>query len=159
MSNAGFRFSSLLAVIVFSVSAFLMPVSSTWAQPAVGGGMDGASSDQSRTPFRIKLSGFLNTKPEEGSKVLTLGINTFGETYQFELVKAEAVDDKQIGEAAILQQVGKYGVDFDLVGPRDLLSKIGQAEPGSPLAIVGFFTQRNRRLQLESVELIGLESR
>lgn len=121
------------------------------------GGMDGATSDASRTPFKIKLSGFLNTQPEEGSKVLKLGINTFGETYDFELVKAEAVDDKQIGEGAILQQVGKYGVDFDLIGSRDLLSKVGQAEPGSPLAIVGFFTQRNRKLQLESVEVIGLK--
>ena len=119
--------------------------------------MDGGSSDASRTPFRIKLSGFLNTQPEEGSKVVKLGISTFGETYQFELIKAESVDDKQIGEAAILQQVGKYAVDFDLVGPRNLLSKVGQAEPGTPLAIVGFFTQRNRKLQLESVEVVGLK--
>ena len=121
------------------------------------GGMDGASSDASRTPFKIKLIGFLNTQPEEGSKVLKLGINTFGETYQFELIKAEAVDDKQIGEAAILQQVGKFAVDFDLVGPRNLLSKVGQAEPGTPLTLVGFFTQRNRKLQLESVEIVGLK--
>jgi hypothetical protein len=121
------------------------------------GGMDGASSDASRTPFKIKLSGFVNTQPEEGSKVLKLGINTFGETYQFELIKAESLDDKQIGEMAILQQVGKYAVDFDLVGPRNLLSKVGQAEPGTPLTIVGFFTQRNRKLQLESVEIVGLK--
>jgi hypothetical protein len=121
------------------------------------GGMDGASSDASRTPFRIKLTGFLNTQPEEGSKVLKLGINTFGETYQFELTKAEAVDDKNIGEMAILQQVGKYAVDFDLVGPRNLLSKVGQAEPGTPLTIIGFFTQRNRKLQLESVDVVGLQ--
>ena len=123
------------------------------------GGTDGASSDASRTPFKIKLSGFLNTQPEEGSKVLKLGINTFGETYQFELIKAEAVDDKQISETAILQQIGKFAVDFDLIGPRDLLPKVGQAEPGTPLTIVGFFTQRNRKLQLESVDIIGLDDR
>ena len=99
----------------------------------------------------------LNTQPEEGSKVLKLGISTFGETYQFELIKAESVDDQQIGEAAILQQVGKFAVDFDLVGPRNLLSKVGQAEPGTPLTIVGFLTQRNRHLQLESVEVVGLK--
>jgi hypothetical protein len=121
------------------------------------GGMDGATSDASRTPFKIKLSGFLNTNPEEGSKVLKLGINDFRETYQFELIKAEAVDDKNIGEMAILQQVGKYAVDFDLVGSRELLSKIGQAEPGTPLTITGFFTQRNRKLQLESVDVVGLK--
>ena len=88
---------------------------------------------------------------------IALGINSFGETYQFELIKAEAVDDKQIGEMAILQQVGKYAVDFDLVGPRNLLSKVGQAEPGTPLTIVGFFTQRNRKLQVESVDVVGLK--
>jgi len=158
MRNVRLQPFSLLALAFFSVFMLLLSESFALAQSPVGGGMDGAGSDQSRTPFRIKLSGFLNTKPEEGSKVLKLGINSFGETYQFELVKAEAVDDTQIGEAAILQQVGKYGVDFDLIGPRELLSKVGQAEPGSPLAIVGFFTQRNRKLQLESVEIIGLEA-
>lgn len=158
MCNVRLRSSSLLAIVFFSVSLFLLSVSFALAQSAVGGGMEGAGSDTSRTPFRIKLSGFLNTKPEEGNKVLKLGINTFGETYQFELVKAEALDDQQIGEAAILQQVGKYAVDFDLVGSRDLLSKVGQAEPGTPLNIVGFYTQRNRKLQLERVEIIGLES-
>jgi primosomal replication protein N len=120
------------------------------------GGMESSTSDTSRTPFRIKLKGFLNTQPEEGSKVLKLGIHDFQETYQFELIQAESVDDKQVGEMAILQQVGKYDVDFDLIGPRNLLSKVGQAEPGTPLTIVGFFTQRNRKLQLESVEVVGL---
>jgi hypothetical protein len=145
-----------LGAILLAIAMCVSTTTSGQAQVPPGG-MDGATSDQSRTPFRIKLSGFLNTKPEEGSKVLTLGISTFGETYQFELVKAEAVDDKQIGEMAILQQVGKYPVDFDLVGTRDLLSKVGQAEPGSPLAITGFFTQRNRKLQIEKVEVIGLD--
>lgn len=141
--------SILIVLLFFSVSTALAQVPP--------GGMDGSTSDTSRTPFRIKLSGFINTQPEEGSRVLTLGINTFGETYQFELIKAESVDDKQVGEMAILQQVGKFGVDFDLIGSRELLSKVGQAEPGTPLTIVGFFTQRNRHLQLESVEIIGLK--
>lgn len=46
--------------------------------------MDSSTSDSSRTPFRIKLTGFPNTEPQEGSKVLTLGITDFQETYQFE---------------------------------------------------------------------------
>ena len=149
-----FRFSRLVTCCSFVLLFFCS--SPTVVAQVPPGGMDGATSDASRTPFKIKLSGFLNTQPEEGSKVLKLGINSFGETYQFELIKAEAVDDKQIGETAILQQVGKYAVDFDLVGPRNLLSKVGQAEPGTPLTIVGFFTQRNRKLQLESVEIVGL---
>ncbi len=89
--------------------------------------------------------------------MLKLGITDFQETYQFELIKAEAVDDKQIGEGAILQQVGKYAIDFELIGPRALLSKVGQAEPGTPLTIVGFYTQRSRKFQLESVEVVGLK--
>ena len=150
-----FQFSWLVTYCVFALS-FLCFSPLVFAQVPPGG-MDGATSDQSRTPFKIKLTGFLNTQPEESSKVLKLGINSFGETYQFELIKAEAVDDKQIGEMAILQQVGKYAVDFDLVGPRNLLSKVGQAEPGTPLTIVGFFTQRNRKLQVESVDVVGLK--
>ena len=146
---------SPLGSVFFAFVLYVATTASAQAQVPPGG-MDGAASDQSRTPFRIKLSGFLNTKPEEGSKVVKLGISTFGETYQFELVKAESLDDKQIGEGAILQQVGKYPVDFDLIGSRELLSKVSQAEPGSPLALTGFFTQRNRKLQLESVEVIGL---
>src|SRR5690349_984919 len=95
-------------VLVVVLLALVSPVR---AQPTAGGSGENPGSDQSRAPFRIKLSGFLNTQPEEGSKVLTLGINTFGETYQFELIRAEAVDDKQVGETAILQQVGKHAVD------------------------------------------------
>ena len=146
------RFITYCSLVLLCVCSF----SSVFAQVPPGG-MDGAASDASRTPFRIKLSGFLNTNPEEGSKVLKLGIHDFQETYQFELIKAESLDDKQIGEIAILQQVGKYAVDFDLIGPRALLSKVGQAEPGTPLTLVGFFTQRNRKLQLESVEVVGLK--
>ena len=134
---------------------FLFLTAPTYGQGI--GGMDGTTSDQSRNPFRIKLSGFLNTQPDEGSQVLKLGISEFQKTYQFELIKAESLDDKQIGEMAILQQVGKYAVDFDLVGLRALLSKVGQADPGTPLTIIGFFTQRNRKLQLESVDVVGLK--
>jgi hypothetical protein len=141
----------------FSLAVFLAVVPLVLAQGAPPGGSgDSPRSDTSRTPFRIQLSGFINTQPEEGSRVLTLGINAFGENYQFELIKAEALDDQQIGEYAIIQQVGKYAVDFNLVGSRNLLSKVGQAEPGTPLRLVGFFTQRDRKLQLESVEVIGL---
>jgi hypothetical protein len=147
-------FSRLVTYCVLHMVSFTL-VSTVLAQAPVGGG-DSASSDQSRTPFRIKLSGFLNTEPQEGSKVLKLGITDFQETYQFELIKVESVDDKQVGEAAILQQVGKFAVDFDLIGSRELLSKVGQADPGTPLTLVGFFTQRSRKLQLESVEVVGL---
>lgn len=147
-------FCKSLALALF-VSISLLSTSSVFAQ-SFGVGGDGASSDSSRMPFRIKLRGFLNAKPEEGSREIKLGISAFQETYQFELVKAEAMDEPQISQAVILQQAGKYPVDFNLIRPRVLLSKIGQSEPGTPLPIIGFFQQRNRILQLQSVDVIGM---
>jgi len=144
------------AVLIFIALVWFSPASSALAQLGPGSGTN-PGHDTSRDPFRIKLSGFINTKPNEDSvAVVKLGINAYRETYQFEVVKAEAVDNPQVGQHAILQQVGKYPVDFDLVGPKELLSKIGQAEPGTPLTIVGLFQQRNRKLQLESVDVIGM---
>lgn len=145
------RSFTLVLLLAFSC----LPASSVFAQP-FGVGGDSSSSESSRMPFRVKLKGFVNAKPEEGSREVKLGISTFQETYQFELVKAEAMDDPQISQSTILQQVGKYPVDFNLIGPRELLSKIGQAEPGTPLLIIGFFQQRNRTLQLQSVDIIGM---
>jgi hypothetical protein len=148
---------SRLIVLTSIVAGILFSASSALAQSAFGGvGGDSPSSDTSRTPFKIKLRGFINTEPEEGSRVLKLGIADYRETYQFELVKVESVNDPQISEYAILQQVGKFDVDFNLVGPKDLLSKIGQAEPGTPFIIVGFLQQRNRKLQLQSVDIVGI---
>ncbi len=69
----------------------------------------------------------------------------------------EAPDYSQLSPKAILRQVGKYDVDFNLIGPKDLLSKIGQAEPGTPFAIVGFFTPRDRSLRLDSVSVVGMD--
>lgn len=143
--------------IVWLVALTVSPWSAS-AQIPFGLGGDNPESDTSRTPFRIKLSGFLNTRPEEGSvAVITLGISTYRETYQFEVVTLEAVDNPRISQSAILQQVGKHHVDFDLVGPRELLSKVAQAQPGTPLAITGFFQQRNRTLRLERVDIIGMD--
>jgi hypothetical protein len=104
------------------------------------------------------MSGFLNTKPEEGSLgLVTLGINTFSETYKFDVGNVEAPDYPQLSASTILRQVGRYSVDFNLVGPRELLSKIGQAEPGTPLSLSGFFTPYNRTFRLESVQIIGMD--
>ncbi len=128
-----------------------------FAQAPFGLGGDSPESDTSRTPFRIKLSGFINTRPEENSvAVVTLGISRYRETYQFEVVTVEAVDNPRVPQSAILQQVGKHQVDFELVGPQELLSKIAQAPPGTPLALVGLFQQRNRTLRLESIQIIGM---
>jgi predicted ATPase len=66
----------------------------------------------------------------------------------------------------ILQKVGRRGIDFNLVGPRALLSKIAQAPAGSPLKITGMYQQMRQRLArldaesrrvLEVASVAGLE--
>jgi len=51
--------------------------------------------------------------------------------------------------------VGKRPCDFDVVGPSVLLAKVAQAQPGTPLRIVGMYVQYNQRLQLVSVDVVG----
>ncbi len=114
--------------------------------------------ENSRTPFKVEMSGFLNTKPEGGNiEVITLGINSFREEYQFEIIDISAPDYAQVSTKMILQKVGRRGIDFNLVGPRALLSKVAQAPPGSPLKITGMYEQRKQRLQLTEVKVIGME--
>jgi hypothetical protein len=123
-------------------------------------GIAGSSpEDENRKePLRIKMSGFLNTKPEEGSlAVVTLGISAYNETYQFDVGSLEAPDYPRLSPTILLQRAGKHHVDFNLIGPKDLLSKIGQAEPGTPLALDGLFYPYNRNFRLDSVQVIGMD--
>lgn len=147
----------VLCGIVALPLASSSPANAQGAGLGVGAGSNPESTDR-KEPYRLKMNGFLNTKPEEGSLgLITLGISTFSETYKFDLGNVEAPDYPRLSSNMILQQVGKHSVDFNLVGPRDLLSKIGQAEPGTPLALEGFFTPYNRTLRLESVQIIGMD--
>jgi len=137
----------------------LSPVSFGLAQGVPGISGENPESEFRQEPFKIKLSGFINTKPDEESlAVVTLGIGLYRETYQFEVVKAEAIDYPRVSAHAILQQVRKHTIDFDLIGPKEMLSKIGQAEPGTPLALVGMYRPRDRTLQLLSVSILGMDS-
>src|SRR5215813_5536925 len=153
-------FSRLAAALL----VLLLTASVAWAPPlGLGVGGDNEWSENAKTPFRIKLSGVINTQPEEQTLqageqslgVVTLRVGTFNETYQFEIVTAEALDNPQVSAGMILQKVHKYGVDFELTGPKDLLSKVGQAEPGTPLTLIGAYMQYNRTLVLQNVETIG----
>jgi len=129
-----------------------------FAQTGVGVGSSHPDAEGSRTPLKVKLSGFINTKPEGDSTVIKLGIGIYRETYQFELVKMEAVDRERISSQKILDPSESREIAYDLTGPKDLLSKIAQSEPGTPLAITGFIQQRERRMQVTAVEIIGLEN-
>ncbi|HEV8716345.1 MAG TPA: hypothetical protein VGX03_26425 [Candidatus Binatia bacterium] len=154
-----------VARLATALLVLLLTVAIAWAQgsgPGVGAG-ENDWSENSKTPFRIKLSGVINTQPEEQTLqpgeeslgVVILRVGVYDETYQFEVVTAEAIDNPRVSARMILQQVRKYGVDFDLTGPKDLLSKVGQAEPGTPLTLIGLFRQYNRTLILQNVETIG----
>jgi hypothetical protein len=157
MDKTTVRFLRFWVFLVVLAMSFASP-SFIFAQAfGVGSGSNPESEDR-KEPYRLKMSGFLNTKPEEGSLgLVTLGISTFRETYKFDVGNVEAPDYPQLSSSAILRQVGRYSVDFSLVGPRELLSKVGQAEPGTPLALSGFFTPYNRSFRLENVQIIGME--
>jgi hypothetical protein len=145
-------------MLLLTTGISLTSISSVAAQTFGAGAGENPDSENRREPFKIKMNGFLNSLPDEQSLgLVTFGIRSYGETYKFDISALEAPDYPQLSPRSILRQVGKNDVDFDLIGPKDLLSKIGQAEPGTPLAIVGYFTPRNRSLRLESISVIGME--
>ncbi len=122
---------------------------------AVGG--DNVESESSMMPFQVKVRGILNaTARGKSLGMVSLGINPYHEKYDFDVMTAEAIDNPRISGSAILRQYKDRQKDLNLAGPKELLSKIGQAEPGTPLAIVGFFTPRDRSLRLESVSAMGM---
>jgi hypothetical protein len=121
---------------------------------AIGG--DNVESENSLIPFKVKLRGILNaTAREKSMGMVTLGINTYREKYDFDVVTVEAVDNPRISGSVILQQYKNQKRDLNLAGPKELLSRIGQAEPGTPLIIIGFLRQRDKILQLTAVEILG----
>ena len=144
--------------LLLAAGVYLSSASCVAAQTFGAGAGENPDSESRREPFKIKMSGFLNSQPDEQSLgLVTLGIKSYGETYKFAVSTLAAPNYSQLSPKAILRQVGKYDVDFNVIGAKDLLSKIGQAEPGTPFTIVGFFTPRDRSLRLESVLVIGMD--
>ncbi len=168
--------STLLHSFLFLTLALSPALLSTDSARAVtsGGGTVGSGdnpwAEQGRTPFEIQMTGVINpetegeTSPTEGETsaeksiaMVTLGIGQYHETYKFEIVKLESPPNPQVSASMILQNKGKRQYDFELIGPTPLLSKVAQAEPGTPLLIVGMFTQRDQKLQLVSVDVVGMD--
>ena len=159
------HFSPLLPSIVFSLF-LLAPIHSTTslatAQGAagvpMGFGFDSGASEDSRYPIKIELRGFLNTDPTSDSLgVVSLGITSFQGIYKFDIRQARVVDALRIPISSILRHAGKYVVDFNVSGRREVVSKIGQSPPGTPLIITGMFQQRRRRLTLLSIDVVGID--
>ena len=123
-----------------------------------GVGFSHPEAESSRTPLKIKLSGFLNTQPEDEKSVIKFSIGIYRETYQFEVTNVEAVDRERTTARAIIDPTEHREVAFDITGPKNLLSKIAQAQPGTPLSITGFLQQRERKIQVTEVDVIGFEN-
>jgi len=144
--------------VVFTVWVPLFLPASVLAQRipfAVGG--DNVESESSMIPFKVKLRGILNaTAKEKSLGTVILGINEYREKYDFAVVTAEAVDNPRISGSTIIRQYKDGKIELKLAGPKELLSKIGQAEPGTPLSLVGFLRQREKTLQLTNIETLGI---
>ena len=147
--------SSLVSLCVLASATAQIPVPGL----SFGVGGDNPSSEDSRTPFMVRFKGFINSRPDPSSlAVVSMGIAKFNETYQFEVVEVRAVNLPKhiVTSRHILQQTGRYSIDYNLIGPSDLLSKISQAQPGTPLQIEGMFQQRRRRLTLMKVDVVEI---
>ncbi len=181
------RFFQQAVMVSALTELLLGPRRVGWAQSAPIGpviGIDEPSSEYSRTPFEIHTTGVLTparVRPGERTAVaageplaatragaekrplqkriavVTLCITKFHATYEFEIGTLEAPGYPQLSTGQILQKVGKRQCDFDVVGPSALLSKVAQAQPGTPLTIVGMYVQYAQRLQLVSVDVAGEE--
>jgi len=157
MSSAArhcFQCIAILLIYGMSIGA----ASFAGAQSGVGVGSSRPEAETRRTPYKMELRGFLNTKPApDALAVIELGLTGFRGQYQLEVTHAGAPDLPRITSSQILKQVWKRDVDLDVTGPRPLLAKIGQAQPGTPLALIGWFHPRDRQYRLDSVKIIGFE--
>jgi hypothetical protein len=153
---SGWYLKATLIVLLALAMIALLSVS-TFAQ-APGVGYSRPEAESSRTPFKIKMSGFINTQPEDENSAIKFSIGIYRETYQFEITSIEAVDRERTTARAIIDPTEHREVAFDMTGPKNLLSKIAQAQPGTPLAITGFLQQRERKIQVTEVEVIGFET-
>ena len=157
MFSLSFWHSKATPVALLAFAMVMLLRGSTFAQTP-GVGFSRPEAESSRTPFKIKMSGFINTQPEDENSVIKFSIGIYRETYQFEITNLEAVDRGRTTPRAIIDPTEHREVAFDVTGPKNLLSKIAQAQPGTPLAITGFLQQRERKIQVTEVDVIGFEN-
>ena len=155
---------AVVLLMVFSLC--VGPASSARAQGfgGYGGfvpGEESADSENSLTPFQFKLGGVLNpTIPDAASlAVLKMTVGTYRETYWFEVRTVEAPENPQMSTNQVLKSLNKYPVQLHLVGEKDLLTKIGQSLPNTPVTVTGLLTRRDRQLRVLSVAGFSLDGR
>jgi hypothetical protein len=124
-------------------------------------GSESADSENSRAPFQFKLGGVLNpTSPHAASlAMLTLTVGSYHEIYRFEVRTAEAPEYPEMSTNQVLKSLDKYVVQLHLVGDRDLLTKIGQSLPDTPVTVTGLLIRRYRQLQILSVDVFSRDGR
>lgn len=137
----------------------LLPASSVWAQGGVGVGGDRPSAKTRRFPFKVVVTGFLNTDPApDALAVIQLGVTGYRGDFQLEVTNVTAPNSPQLTPRQIfLHRAGKRKADLDVTGPRDTLAKIAQAQPGTPLELTGWYAQRDGEFRLENVRIVGFE--
>lgn len=147
-----------LSIFTFLIWGVVFAPSLVWSQLSFGVGGDNVEAESSLIPFKIMLRGAINAPARDDSLgYLRMSIADYHATYDFDVLTAQALDDARITAWAILQQYKNGKNNLILDGPKELLSKIGQAEPRTPLMITGFLQQRRKTLRLTKVEIIGID--
>lgn len=149
-----------LLTFAFIAWGIVMAPTVVWPQGlSFGVGGDNVEAEGSLIPFKIMLRGAINAPARNDSLgYVRLSIVEYNETYDFDVMTAQAVDDTRITAWSILQQYKNGKINLILDGPKELLSKIGQAEPRTPLILTGFLQQRRKTLRLTKVEIIGIDN-
>ena len=121
------------------------------------GAGESASSENSRFPFKLILEGVLNPtlENERNLAVLTMTVRGFREYYQFAVRRAAVPELPQSSPREVLNSLNKYKVQMKVLGNKEIMDKIGQALPGTPMKVTGFFTRRYRELTVVDVEVFG----
>ncbi len=152
------------AFLLWATGICLLGSAPVWAQAASGvGSGTNPEHDTRREPYQIKLSGFIFMDPppanDQSLGVVTLGFSIYRGTRLFEVVSLNSPDYPQLSPKTILRQAGRGKMHLRLTGPKGLLSRVAQSQPGTPLKIVGVFYPRKRDLRLIRVEEMGFEGR
>jgi hypothetical protein len=153
-------------VLTLACGVCVWPVSPARAHGVGGGGgsppgAESAEAEKSLTPFPFKLGGVLNpTFPQATSlAMLTLTTGAYRQIYRFEVRTVEAPENPQLNAEQVLKSLDQYLIQLHMVGEKDLLTKIGQALPDTPMTITGLLTRGDRQLRLLGVDGVSQDGR
>jgi len=121
-------------------------------------GAESTDSENSRAPFQFTLDGVLNPPSPQAASLatLTLRVGDYREIYRFEVRTAQAPEFPEMNTTQVLKSLAKYVVQLHVVGDKELLTKIGQSLPGTPITVTGLLIRRYRQLQILSVDVFGM---